>query len=532
MLSINHLSPIDSNDSGMNMRAVYRDQQIFFKPGQEIAKRTLLCQEMCKLIGLSHVIPPAELGSRNIIAPEDVNVTYKMAETSTKKPILLDLNQGPVCTPIKDRKTIYALIDDEKEKFKLYSSPDMYILEDDAENLNPDTFDSFYLLVNFKGKDYLVPKSNELITDSSGKFVIRNEERYAVRETKEGVVVQGDNIQGLVQTAVSPLFTKFPDQQNALDLRREDKYATPFFKLIAMSQFIDCFIVMMLIRTQDGKAANLEDSNVLYEKTASGLQPRLIDLDPEETFPPSNSYSSDAKFKGKVHVLRCGLMGYPQAHESLTKENQAFLLDRIHGIFQNKEALASLMAKGLQSDPLAGKKVIALTEVIDRLNTFKETPISKKEPSNPNEWSLADLLFSVFPEYHQQWIAYEQKERFSVMDIAAAVGFADPTPAQKRVQSNPSNAPQASTVAANAAGNIEDSDENDSEVDESDEEGSTEDFSDDDDDDQITGSAVSTVPLVGNSPKYNSFPLITPSASNSPSPVTSKSRYSNPLSGG
>lgn len=298
-----------------------------------------------------------------------------------------------------------------------------YVVESPGEGDEGNRGDEFpfedddrLLLCRDQRGDYslvLQDDSHAIRTDpNNNEFVMLNGIPYSLspETTPSGPVrVVGKAVKGMVQAKVGDLFKRPQNSSSDLDITRSSPERTAFFNRIDMPSFIDSFILTILIRPQDGKIVNLGQSNVLFQAIPDDngnknpqdpnvkLKPILIDLD--ETLPPNNRYSVDPEFtKGglkKVHCVRCGLMGFPMAHQKLEGNNKERAIGHLEEIVKNKEQILTYL-RGSSTDAHANPKVQATEEIIDKIESFLET-------HRESEWGLDELFFYVFPEYQQQW---------------------------------------------------------------------------------------------------------------------------------
>ena len=428
-IPLKYLQPMQSeSDPLMLPREVYRTEQgAFFKPGESTAAITLLCKELCVLAGLGAVIPKSDRDIQNIIAPEDTKAKYVKTKTSDGEVILCDISPESAI-PVKKGKGNRLNAEIDREDVKLVpnpKNPKEYLDEIDLEDGVKDP--TLYYIVQHKGKNYLTSKMNLVRNNQSGEYVQRRGREHVLLTDDKGlIVVRGQKVPGLLQQAVAPIFTKFPDQARDLDLRTGSKETKTFFEMISFEGFVQSFIAMMLIRTKDGRAADLGESNVLFKMEDKQLLPYLIDFDPEEVM----GESSD--------IFLCGLMGYPHAHKPLSESERLSTLTVIKQIVLQKEGLLSLTEDRLKEldpkvfpskkqkreEPPSLTKTKALSVVLDGIESF-----TASEKVRSGQWVLADLLFHVFPAYEKQWVALSKKAGATDMKTAADVGYIDSNPA-------------------------------------------------------------------------------------------------------
>lgn len=283
-----------------------------------------------------------------------------------------------------------------------------------------------------EGDYYLIPKflQSPVEVIESEEYVERNHQPYHIEPAGNYYHVVGRTVWGMVQAKVGDVFIRPTPQSLPIDIIQDKgkPQLKAFYDRIDMPSFIQAFIMTILLRPQDGKVSNLEESNVLFQaiieeggsqekplskkqaaavrKTVSfeelptsleqtKLRPVLIDLD--ETMPPNNKESVLPGFEG-VHPLRCGLMGFPHARQPLNPEEKGLANSLLVNIIRNKEAIRTFLApySRAKSFDFSSENIKACDEVIDRIDSF----IEKKQSAS---WTLEDLFFHVFPEYKEQW---------------------------------------------------------------------------------------------------------------------------------
>lgn len=301
------------------------------------------------------------------------------------------------------------------------------------------------LLATINGKDYIVRQegAHPVI---EGSFVKRGDALYPI-EDKKNPTPMGKNVTGLLQPKIEGAITKVGDlpqkviekiqTQSPKKINTDQPivllYSPPvvlenFFNSIDANSFIDSLLLSILFRTQDGKANNLQESNFLFTKEDDKLKITMIDLD--ETWPTSNELNEDPEFvkAGEIAALRLGLMGYPQAHEILKGETKAHVIQLLEKVKLNQDTLVAALGKYKEKeiDSIADAKNItptlenpnvekAFKEVIERLIDFYDT-------KSKNEFSLADLVFHVFPTYKQQWDDMSKIPNIKREELADRVG--------------------------------------------------------------------------------------------------------------
>lgn len=294
----------------------------------------------------------------------------------------------------------------------------------------------FALVHDIAQQFFIIPKADQeaIIEENAKEYVHRYGQKYEVEAAptsfaEHAYTVIGRNIQGMVQTLVEPLFIGPMGEKGVkpLDILSEQGVnLAVFYSRIDMKSFIESFLTTILVRPQDGKIRSLEQSNVLFQAIpdpsgkvdplTSPLRPVLIDLD--ETLPPNNTYSIDPDFtkKGaKTHILRCGLMAFPQARQSFSPEEKDYAIKIITDIIANQTRILSCLESFSKKMPSLcdQRHMTATKEVINQLKKFLQM-------HQQHNWTLEDLLFYVFPEYETQWNILEGE---SPEQIASLIGF-------------------------------------------------------------------------------------------------------------
>lgn len=322
--------------------------------------------------------------------------------------------------------------DDDLEDLKGFEPNQLHISsreidEDDEDDLDQVVYDNDEC---FFVKSWRI---DEITKDAKGlETVERNGQPYQLeKQTNGSFHVVGHNIKGMVQSKVENVFVKPSGKRAGLDIRTDNADRTTFFSRIDKSAFTKAFIATILLRPQDGKIVQLDQSNVLFQvkPDENGLVPPLdgqeplfpvlIDLD--ETLPQKNDADKD---NGKhVHPIRCGLMGFPQAREPLSKELQKEAVELISEIVNNKKTIQEYLQRFVSKTPsrdFTKEHIAATIDVIERLNNFIDHPPK-------DDWSLQDLLFSVFPGYEAQWNHLIDSNSPAI--LASRIGFEElPTP--------------------------------------------------------------------------------------------------------
>lgn len=257
---------------------------------------------------------------------------------------------------------------------------------------------------------YLAPHEDSHIieTDAKNEFIRLNDSKYFLKSISgDKFQVKGESVKGMVQARVENIFTHAEGARD-LCIVAPSFQRDLFFDRIDLASFIESFILTMLIRPQDGKIINLEQSNVLFQTIEDAeenknpfdpklkLRPILIDLD--ETLPPQNGFSVDPQFTEKnlkkVHSVRCGLMGFPQVRCALKNEDKKLVVDHLERIVKIKNQIKDYMIHAERNENSAN----ATMEIIEKFSKFLGTYAYKENP-----WTLETLFFEIFPEYQKQW---------------------------------------------------------------------------------------------------------------------------------
>ncbi|MEI8125020.1 MAG: hypothetical protein WCG42_04645 [Parachlamydiaceae bacterium] len=245
---------------------------------------------------------------------------------------------------------------------------------------------------------WIIAPTSAVSVVKTDKTVERNKQKYKLTNDGNEIVLVGHNIMGSVQLKVENNFTTPDGKTRSLHILSETEERTLFYENIDPEAFIKTFIAGIILRPQDGKVTDLEESNVLFAKnplSPQELEPILIDLD--ETFPETNQYSKRDEFKGvdKVHIIRFGLMGFPQAQKDLSPFKE-FIENLIENINSSKDDVKRLFKEMISKGVFNQNHEDAYFEVIDKINEFFSSPTR-------STLTLEDLFFHSFPEYKEQW---------------------------------------------------------------------------------------------------------------------------------
>lgn len=286
----------------------------------------------------------------------------------------------------------------------------------------------FVLANNFETNQvFLVASSafNLISQDENGKDVIsRYDQQFQLEKSEDEIRLVGRDLFCMVQEKIENAVTRSYKNAKPMNLLRLSSEREEFFQRIETSDFIKCWLAIMLLRTQDCKVSDLTESNVLFTQQGEHLKMFLIDLD--ETLPPANdrSYDDELTKSGveNIHPVRNGLMAFPQARVVLKNDEKALIINLIKDIISARESIDTFLRFFIKD--LGGvmnfqhfnqAHIHACLEVIDKMAAFLD---SKTEQ---DEWTLQDLFFTVFPEYKQQWDELS-KAGFSVEDKALSLG--------------------------------------------------------------------------------------------------------------
>lgn len=400
----------------------FLNPHVVFKPGKANTMRAILCQKVAKILGLEKsVLKTIEATASEVLSQRDLDdqglpITYDRAV----------INGQEWLVNMEDASSIqYIISTDDGCQVKLHDGVlytlkeegDGFIVEStDADEDDETDFDKneHVLIATIDDQDFLVKEeSAHPVVGSDNLHVLREGTRFELRASQEGTTLIAKDVEGLLQPMVQDVVTQIGGV--TVDTLRPSKAREAFFAMINPISFIDSVVLSVLFRTQDGKAADLNDSNFLFTKEGEQLNVTLIDLD--ETWPTQNDFSSDPELmkrgKGKISALRLGLMGYPQAHTPLTGEQKAHLLDLLNKIKDNSNSMMAVVDRYKVAD---GPSLEAVK------NSFKEVIEKLIEFSNRTEFTLKDLVFHIFPEYQKQWQALE-KTSMPQEEIATWIGY-------------------------------------------------------------------------------------------------------------
>ncbi len=426
-----------------------------FKPGKSNTIKAILCSKVAKMLELhdsvpktieataSHVISKGDLDDEGkpiaydkatindqeyLINPSDC-FDIRYLKPSDDEGYIVKLANNITLKLTKDgdgfvtslERTEDEAIDESSEDDDLFASSDVEEAnqvqheEPEEEDFNPEDLNG--VRVYFANDDeFLVLEQGAhlLLGDEQSQYVQRGDSRFELveDETDETTTLIGRDVEGFVQNWVPDVVTQINGKP--VDTLAPSKTREVFFNMINTDSFSDSIVLAMLFRTQDGKASDLEDTNFLFIKADDQLKLKLIDLD--ETWPTQNDLTDDPVLakKGSICALQLGLMGYPQAHVQLDGAEKEHVVQLLGKIQENKNNVLLALDKyqvgdNVRSDAVKG----AFNEVVDRLATF----------DTEKPFTLADMIFHVFPEYHKQWQAL-QKLGLPREEIAKWVGKA------------------------------------------------------------------------------------------------------------
>lgn len=294
----------------------------------------------------------------------------------------------------------------EGKAFKAFSIPNGSYQVEVEEIKRRDNSKRFLIVHNQdETQFFLVPKNKcqKILVEEDKEFVLRAGQKYSVEATdNDQYRVIGRNVKGMIQKLVTNIF--IGHKKKSLDIRSENTERDLFYGEIDREHFIESFLMTILLRPQDGKITDLRQSNILFPKLESSkLGCVLIDLD--ETLPPQNQFSLQPDFlknkKERVHIVRNGLMGFPQARSLLSKSEREQIISFIEKADSKKRDIQAFLHTFLSKD---GNEVnwnqdhiSATLEIIQRMKNFLE------ENKDTINWTLEKLFFFVFPEYQTHW---------------------------------------------------------------------------------------------------------------------------------
>lgn len=413
-----------------------------FKPANQ--SRAILCSDIAEILDLDASVPVTiEAKAAQVISKEDLD--------ETSKPIIYKkvyINGEPWLANPDD---CYLVHNKNKSSVSLFGGCDFTIEEDDdGINLVPKTKKAEkhalaheeVIFGTLDGKNHVIKFESALpiTVDHQSPHVKRGEVRLELRASQgddvpssssdeadifetcqggstdetdipENVLLVREEVEGFLQPMIQNVVTDIDGVP--IDIVRIAKTRDTFYSMINSISFINSVMLAILFRTQDGKAHYLRESNFLFTEHNGKLNLTLIDLD--ETWPCSNGISEAPHLqeKGEIAALRLGLMGYPQAHEPLAGENKVHFMTLVEKIKQRQVALISAVEHHHLDN--SERVILAFTEVLTKIAEFHEK-------AEKQEFSLADLVFHVFPVYKQQWDELSELE-LSREEIAAQIGF-------------------------------------------------------------------------------------------------------------
>lgn len=412
---------VPSNMGKDTVHDVYMRETMVFKPVKTAADRSETCYGLARLVDISSAVVPAKKGQATVIASQDVNLRYEINfDDDGEKTIVVrhflddevDPKKKKIVTSSEGIKIKLTAVDENEDNEPLFSIEILdTVLESESNHLSgSDKHDRLFTIKKddesgemFLELDNDTEESNKVHDDDQGKYVLRNGVPYRLIPKGEGLhEVVGQDIEGMVQARVPNVFVG-ASSQKPLNILTASSEVNKFYSRIDMPSFIECFLAIMLLRPQDGKVTGLDESNVLFSEVNPGepdspLKPVLIDLD--ETMPPNNDYSQDPHVAprgsaDKVHVVRNGLMAFPQALEMLKGSNKEGAVAAMKKIISQKGIIEKFLLGRLGKD-FKKSHVDACLQVIGKMESF----LAEKGDA---EWSLQQLFFHVFPEYEEQW---------------------------------------------------------------------------------------------------------------------------------
>lgn len=415
-----------------------------FKPGKSNTMRAILCSQIAKILDLEPCVPVTiEAKAAQVISKEDLD---DRSNPIIYKKVYID-GEPWLANP----DDCYLVHSKKKHSLSLFGGCDFTIEEeDDAHNLVPTNQKAEkhalayeeVLFGTLDGKQHVIKRESAypITVDNQSPHVKRGEIRLELRasngddvpsssseegdlfeavqggsaddtEIPENVLLVRKEVDGFLQPMIQNVVTEIDG--TAIDIIHIPKTRDSFYSMIRSISFINSVMLAILFRTQDGKAHYLRESNFLFTEHNGKLNLTLIDLD--ETWPCSNGLSEvpELQEKGDIAALRLGLMGYPQAHMPLQGEDKAHYLSLVDKIANRQAALLSTVEQHKLDN--SDRVVLAFREVLTKIAAFSEQ--QKEAP-----FSLADLVFHVFPVYKQQWDELSELN-LSREEIAASIGY-------------------------------------------------------------------------------------------------------------
>lgn len=316
--------------------------------------------------------------------------------------------------PISGQRYCFAKLENSLFRVKRVSEPKQL-----PDRLADVAADRFVAVTAFE-KKVLVPseRCHRVIDSDSGLCVERQGGLYSAVPDKQGksYSVHGENVEGTIQRKVEKAF-----QELDLSNRRQSAKVNSFYAQIDPSAFVDAFLAVTLIRHQDAKCSDLEDSNILFEAIESDstkqLRPVLIDV--VESTPERNDVSVDIErtrsFSERCAPVRNGLMAFPQAAKQLSLEETRYVFQRIEQMVAAKPKLEDQLKRISEFSREARESQL---EMIDKMRAF----VQRHQKSEANSFSLQELFFYLFPVYHEHWKELEKAGRYTAVEIASFVG--------------------------------------------------------------------------------------------------------------
>ena len=423
---------------------------VVFKPGSDAAERGPIAYTLMELHGLGDAVRPTKAGRvHQLVASCDIDARYIVKKDAQKKSWVLDeksliaisvYSDHIVCKGKRYRleagefgiytlekiasvidqylNKSFSLVDDSLIPDGVTNGPRIHIESEDDVRVRVDGCEyeisregsRFYLQLvdveeDMQGEFYYFKNIGlascdecmELFTDGSRRYVERDDACYDLIETAQKGVYSllAKDVEGAFQVKVEPIY-------RGLDITKASDERQQFYERINMSAFIKAFVATLILRPQDGKIFELDESNYLFEEGVDKqLRPVLIDLD--ETLPDSNEAHDG------VERVRTGLMGFPQARVILTGPLKNEVVSLLQSIVDKSHEGKGYLEQVLDSDVAASYE-----EAVGNISKFLSMPC---EP-----FTLQNVLFSLFPGYKKQWDILMQSMD-SPENVALLVGF-------------------------------------------------------------------------------------------------------------
>lgn len=411
---------------------------LIIKPGLPDARGSIMAQEVLRVVGLNHTVPPMKMGNiQNIKSSQDFDKIYvikvcggKMFAIEAETLIPLTSGKLPLDgTQIKDPRSNNLFIieknadekfvtlklldegknkeyDSENENFNYENKLGSNSLSSDLDNSWIHEFANtpFRLVQDNDGSGfYLAPQlamNSILLDENSKKIVMRHDAPYYLKRKSKSEFydIIGYNVPALYQMKIAPLFVG-EDEYDGLNMTVASPEREEFYKKVNRESFIESFVSYILTRSHDGKIVKLKnDSNFLFKEMKNGKL-RIFQIDLDQVMPLRNNPKRD----DKPHPLRCGLMGFPMVDEKLSEYELRHLKKILKNcISQRKAALKVIEMFSKESfeegeSLVSRKRKKAYLEVIVKLEEFLE------QNKTNTKFTLKDLFYFVFPSYKRHF---------------------------------------------------------------------------------------------------------------------------------